>query len=293
MLTASAEENPDLFWAPRGGSGNFGVATSLDLQLYPVTEVYAGMAFFDIERAADVLARYREWVLDEPDEMNSAITLMQMPDFPQVPEPVRGKRVLVLRALYEGGADQAEQLLAPLRAAAGEPLMDGMRLTTFVEHSADPPPPPQAGRTQLDLFRELPDAVIETLADPAHSSLTAIEVRHWGGAMARPTPDAGPVGHRDVPFSIMAAAMFDGTREQDELEARVDSLASRLRLYATGGSFLNFLIDPTKTATAYTAENYRRLVDLKGIYDPDNFFHLNHNIPPASGEAATDNAQEA
>ena len=116
LVTASADHHPDLFWAIRGGGANFGVVTELEFRLYPVATVYAGMAMFDADRAADTFAAYREWALDEPDESNTAVVLAQMPPVPEVPEPVRGRRVLVLRAFHLGGAAEAER---SARAAAG------------------------------------------------------------------------------------------------------------------------------------------------------------------------------
>ncbi|WP_325050865.1 BBE domain-containing protein [Actinomadura spongiicola] len=114
------------------------------------------------------------------------------------------------------------------------------------------------------LFADLPDALIAAIAG---SDAAGIEVRHWGGAMARPAADAGPVGHRDVPFSLT----IDGSAAD----------AAPLAAHSTGGSFLNFLHDTSRTATAYTPENHRRLREIKRTYDPRNVFHRNHNIRPA------------
>jgi FAD/FMN-containing dehydrogenase len=281
LVTASAEENPDLFWALRGGSGNFGVVTALEFRLHPVSGVYAGMAMFAPDRAADAFAVYREWALDEPDESNTALTLAQMPDVPQIPEPFRGRRVLTLRALHLGSADDAERLYAPLREAAGAPLMDGMRTTTFADAAAMlPAPPPMVSVMRFELFHEVPDEAIAAVID-APASIAGIELRHWGGEMARPGPDAGPLGHRDVPFSIVVAGMTQDREQADAIEADVEAVAAKLRPYATGGSFLNFLLDADRTAEAYTEADYRRLTEVKAKYDPDNVFRANHNIPPA------------
>jgi hypothetical protein len=119
----------------------------------------------------------------------------------------------------------------------------------------------------VELLDELPDAVIDTLVT-ADSPVSTVEVRHWGGAMARPEAGAGPVGHRGVPLSVI-------------LDARVPEVAEALAPHATGGSFLNFLADPARTETAYTAEDYRGLREVKAAYDPDNVLRIGHNIPPA------------
>ncbi|MCU0495308.1 MAG: BBE domain-containing protein, partial [Chloroflexaceae bacterium] len=119
--------------------------------------------------------------------------------------------------------------------------------------------------------------------DGVDSPLAFIELRHWGGAMARPEPDAGPAGARDVPFSVMAVAAFQ-PHERERVEAYVDGMAARLQSYATGGSFLNLQMDRSRTRTAFTPENYARLVQAKRSWDGDNFFRLNHNIAPGEKE---------
>ena len=217
LINVSATEHADLFWALRGGSGNFGVVTALEFRLFPVAGVYAGMAMFDAERAADVMSVYREWALDEPDESNTAVMLAQLPPAPQLPEPVRGKRVLALRAFYVGTADEAERLLAPLYEAAGPPLVDGMRATSFADAAAMlPPPPPTIAELHFDLFREVPDAAIDAVVE-AGASVSGVELRHWGGEMARPGEDAGPVGHRHLPFSIVVVGQSDEPEEAERL----------------------------------------------------------------------------
>jgi FAD/FMN-containing dehydrogenase len=281
LVTASAHQNPDLFWAIRGGSGNFGVVTALEFRLHPAASVYAGMPMFPPDRAAEAFAVYREWALDEPDESHAVLQLMRMPDMPQVPEPVRGKRVLMLRAMYLGSADEAERLYAPLREVAGTPLLDGMRATTFADAAAMlPPPPPMISDMRLELFHEIPDEAIAAVVD-AEGRVAGIELRHWGGEMARPGADAGPIGHRDVPFSIAVAGMTQDREEAAAVRADLEAVAAKLRPYATGGTALNFLADTSRTADAYTAEDYRRLSQIKAAYDPDNVFAANHNIPPA------------
>jgi FAD/FMN-containing dehydrogenase len=281
LMAASADEHPDLFWALRGGGGNFGVATELEFRLHPVERVYAGMAMFEPDRAADTLARYREWALGEPDESNTALVVMTLPDMPQLPEALRGRRVLILRALYIGEAEAAERLLAPLREVAGPPLMDGLRAMAFADTATllGPPPPPMVGEMHIDLLHDVPDAVIDAVAG---ADGAAVELRHWGGAMARPGEDAGPIGHRDVPFSVVVSAQAASREQQPAAAAAVERVAARLRHHATGGSFLNFLGDPARTATAYSAGDYQRLAAIKRDYDPANVFGHNHNIPPAA-----------
>jgi hypothetical protein len=224
----------------------------MELRLHPVAAVYAGTACFAVDRAPETLMRYREWIADAPDALSTAVLLMHLPD---------GQRVLAIRAMHAGAADEARRLLAPLFAAAGPPLVDGMRPMRFADASMGGTAP-----RHLELVRDLPDAVIEAIV--AAQAAPTVEVRHWGGAMARPAPGAGPVGPRDVPLSVIA-------------DADVPGLAAALAPHATGGSFLNFLADPARTATAFAPADCEALRGVKAAYDPDGVFRVGHAIAPA------------
>ena len=280
LVTASPAEHPDLFWALRGGGGNFGVVTRLEFRLYPVERVYAGMAMFEADRAADAIAVYREWAADEPDESNTSLVAMRVPPAPVFPEALRGRRVLMLRALYIGAAEAGERVLAPLRQAAGPPLLDAFREMPYPETATlGPPPTPMATTMRIELFHELSDDVID-IALGANGRVAGVEFHHWGGAPARPDGDAGPAGHRDVPFSVVVGAMSEDGADGPALDAAAGEVGDRLRPHATGGSFLNFLGDRARTESAYTPDDYRRLVAVKREYDPANVFSANLNIPP-------------
>ncbi|MEU4624737.1 FAD-binding oxidoreductase [Actinoplanes sp. NPDC023801] len=288
VLTANARQHPDLFWALRGGGGNFGVVTSLEFRLHPVARVYSGMSLYPMERAFDVLAAYRQWALDEPDAMNTAVLLIRLPPSPLIPEPLRGRRVLAVRVFHHG--DDGPRVLAPLLEAAGPPLLEAFGMRTFPEASDatnGPDAPPMANRQEVELFRTLPDEVLHAIveAGAADSPLAFVEVRHWGGVMARPGADAGPAGHRDVPFSVMAVAPYL-TADRTAADTALDRLTGRLRPHATGGSFLTLLTDHTRTRSAFTAANYARLAAAKRDWDPANIFRLGHNIPPATDRKA-------
>ena len=272
VLTASAREHPDLFWALRGGGGNFGVVTSLEFQLYPVARVWSGMSLYPLERAFDVLAAYRQWALTEPEATNTAVLLPQ----------VDGRRVLAIRAFHHG--DDGARALAPLLDVAGPPLVDAFATRAFPEASAatnGPDVPPIPNRQEIELFHTLPDEVLHAIveAGAGDSPIAFVELRHWGGAMAA---GDGPAGHRDVPFSVIAVAPFP-----TPTDVTLDRLVRRIRPYATGGSFLTLLTDPSRTRSAFTPANYARLTDVKRTWDPANFFRTGHNIPPALTREAT------
>jgi FAD/FMN-containing dehydrogenase len=246
-LTATADRHSDLFWALRGGGGSFAIVTGLEIALHEVPVVYAGTATFARERAADVLAFYREW--EQPHELSTSLAL--------------AGDTLTLRALYAGTAEEAERALRPLRYVTGPALAEDLQEGRY----ADARVPGTAPR-HFHLLEQLDDAVIATLAD---SQANAIEVRRWGGAMAAAGPDAGPAGHRHVPFSVT----IDGSAEA----------SAPIAPHATGGSFLNFLHDTARTRSAYTEANFAQLQEIKRAYDPDNVLALGHAI--AASRTAT------
>ncbi|WUH98001.1 FAD-dependent oxidoreductase [Spirillospora sp. NBC_00431] len=250
-LTADADHNPDLFWALRGGGGNFGIVTSLEFRLHPVSTVYAGTAVFPAERTGDVLTRFRDEAATRPDELSVSIAVTDHPEH---------GRVVIVRGVHAGGAAGGARALRSLLQAGGPALHQDFRTMPYAETESLGGTPPH----HFHLFADLPDPLIAAIAG---SGAAGVEIKHWGGAMARPAAGAGPVGHRDVPFSLT----IDGSAAD----------AAPLAAYATGGSFLNFLHDTSRTATAYTPENFRRLREVKRAYDPQNVFHRNHNIKPA------------
>jgi FAD/FMN-containing dehydrogenase len=253
IVTANEHHHSDLLWALRGGGGNFGVVTSLEIRLHPVATVYGGSALYAFDRAAEVLTRYRDWAASQPDELTVSVVL--------------SREGVALRGLYAGNAHDAERSLAPLSEIAGAPLASTWREMGYAETGTIGGTAPR----HFELYEQLSDAVIADAID-AVTQANAVDVRHWGGAMARRGADAGPVGHREVPFSITV----DGPAEA----------AAPLARHATGGSFLNFLKDPARTHAAYAAPDYALLRELKRAYDPDNVFSVNHNIAPADEHRA-------
>ncbi|MER7499396.1 FAD-binding protein [Nonomuraea pusilla] len=258
-VTADAGSHPELFWALRGGGGGFGVVTSLEFRLHPVSEVYAGFAYFPIEGAAETLAAYRDWIERIPDALSTAIVLRRMPDDAATPEPLRGRRVLMVKAVHAGEADDARRLLAPLWRAAGPALLDETAPMPYARTAMG-----GTAARHLDLFDALPDEVIGTLVGASEHAQT-VEVRHWGGAMGRPGPDAGPVSRRSTRLSVIVDTPPPG-------------LAEALRPHANGGTFLNFLTDPSRTASAFAPDDLRRLREIKHAYDPDAFFRVGHTV---------------
>ncbi|MGP3965482.1 FAD-binding oxidoreductase [Nonomuraea sp. 3N208] len=255
-VTASASSHPELFWALRGGGGGFGVVTSLEFRLYPVSQVYAGFAYFPIEAAAGLLHAYRSWIDDAPDEISTAVVLKRMP----AGGPLPGRHVAMLKVMHAGEAAEGRRLLAPLWRATGPALLDETRMITYADAAMGGTP-----NRHMDMFDTVPGEVADILVGAAEQAQT-VEIRHWGGALGRPGPDAGPVSHRSTKLSVI-------------VDTPVPGLAGELRPYANGGTFLNFLSDPRRTAAAYNAADYGRLRDVKRAYDPDGFFRVGHVVP--------------
>ncbi|WP_433221356.1 FAD-binding oxidoreductase [Dactylosporangium sp. CS-047395] len=289
LRTATATTEKDLFFAVRGGKSNFGIVTAVEFRLFPVQTLYAGNLFFPGELAKDVLNAYRTWVATVPEAMSSSVALMRIPPLPSAPEPLRGRFVVTVRIAYAGSALTGADLVKPLRAI-GPMVLDTVTeipYTDFASIHADPVDPvPAYERTAL--LRELSAATVDELvavAGPgAAVPLTMVELRHLGGALARPPAVPNAVSNRDAAFTLFTAGV-GAPADTAAITRQQDELIRRMRPWSTGQTYLNFLSSADATAeqvrTAFIPETYNRLVQLKQQYDPTNMFRLNHNIKPA------------
>jgi hypothetical protein len=297
LLRASAYEHPDLFWGLKGGVGNFGVVTSLEFALYPLTTVYGGNLFYPVERASEVLDLYGRWVSALPDEMTTAVAFMNFPPLPMIPEPLRGGSFIAVRGCYCGDpAEAGEELLRPWREF-GEPPVDTFRAMPYREMdmiSMDPVDPIGA-YTHHELLYELSPETMNKLVEVAgagsNSPLILLELRQLGGALTRPPADLSPIGRRDSQF-IMTGVGATPTPEVAQLvQAHLAYVAEAMRPYETGATYVNFIeldgASPDRVRAAYSPEDWERLVELKDRYDPENLFRFNRNIPPSSMGTAT------
>ncbi|GLZ09442.1 FAD-linked oxidase [Actinomadura sp. NBRC 104412] len=279
----TAESDPDLFWAVRGGKDNFGLVVGMEIDLFPVSYLYGGGLYFAGEATAEVLHGYAEWTRRVPETMASSVLLAHQPDLPGVPEPLRGRFVVHLRIAHSGDIAEGERLVRPLRKLGGPLLLDTVRKMPYAEVGSihhDPADEPYVAYDRNVLLKELtPETVelISALAGPG-SPLVA-ELRHFGGAYARPPRVPNCVGGRDAEFSFFTGAVPD----PDTLRRR-DEMLDALRPWSTGGTNLNFAgvedSTPQRVAAAYTPADYARLTALKVRYDPHNTFRINLNIPP-------------
>jgi FAD/FMN-containing dehydrogenase len=289
LRRASADSHPDLFWALRGGKGNFGVVVSMDVELVPLERLYGGGLYFEAGAAADALHAWARWTRTVPEEMSSSAMLAGYPDDPALPEPLRGRYVAHVRVAYVGPAREGERLIAPLRGI-GPRLMDTVGEMPYTEvgsihHEPDEPVP--AFDKSL-LLRELDERAVDallSLAGPDAGASYILELRHAGGALACPPADRGAVGGRDAAYTMFSASIIEpGRLEAIRREHAV--LHRTMRPWSTGGAVLNFMgiddVASDRVRTAFAPADFARLGEVKAAYDPQNLFRVTHNIPPAA-----------
>lgn len=291
FLTASATENPDLFWAIRGGGGNFGVVTSFTFQLHRVgPTVMAGMIVYPIEDARGVLRFFREYADDIPDELGTLVVLLIAPPAPFLPEEIHGKPAIAIAGCYAGPVDEGEYVLQDLRAF-GRPVADlfvPMRYENFQAMFDAAAPAGLHQYWKSEYIAELEDGLIDTYIDygaQLSSPLSHLFISHLGGSISSVNDTATAAANRNARYLLHITSTW---RDPSESATHIEwtrSLAEAVRPYATGGSYLNFL-DADEAAdrsrTAYGA-NYERLVEVKNRYDPENLFRMNTNIRPTAG----------
>lgn len=282
----TAEDDPDLFWALRGGQGNFGVVTGMEIDLMPIARVFGGGLFFDAELVSDVLHAWRHWTSTVPEELTSSVALIPFPDVPMVPEPLRGRYAAHVRIVYTGDAATGERLVAQLRAV-GPRLIDSLEDMPYPASSSiynDPTwPHPYYGTNVL--LREFDAAAVPTileLAGPDAPIPCIVQLNHLGGALARPPAVASAVGHREARYLLRVLTPLNEVGIGSVRPAH-QRLFQALTPWSSGRS-LNFTFGqgatPDQVRGGYDPGDYRRLARLKAVYDPSNMFRLNHNIPP-------------
>ncbi len=293
VRTASADTNPDLFWAIRGGGGNFGIVTSFKFKLHPLGPIvaFAG-TLYPIEEVADVLRGWREYVTKAPDEVTSVCVTITFPADPEMPEAVHDRPVAIIGGVYAGDADEGMRVLQPLREL-GTVLMDMSQPMPFtaVQASFDPffPRDTLQAYWKSQYLDELPDEAIDVIAAKAQdrpAPLTLVNTFHMGGAIANVGPEDTAFSERSSPFMVSIDGMWTDPADGPANVAWVRSAWEEIGKFGNGGVYLNFtgLADEDLTAGVDSAlgRNLRRLGKVKATYDPENFFKLNNNILPAA-----------
>jgi len=287
-LRASETENADLFWAIRGGGGNFGVVTEFEFRLHPVgPEVVAGLIVFPFSQARQVLTKYRQFVTSTPEEFNAWVVLRKAPPLPFLPENVHGKEVVVVPVFYAGAAAEAEKLIASVRAF-GDAHGEHVGVQPFVEwqKAFDPLLTPGARNYwKSHNFTQLADGALNSIIEYAGKLPTAqceIFIGLIAGVQNRVAADAMAYGHRDANFVLNVHGRWDEAKDDQRCIAWAREFFNASKPYASSGAYVNFMTaeEGDRVAAAYGA-NYQRLMAIKKRYDPENVFHLNQNIKPA------------
>ncbi|CAM5373358.1 FAD-binding oxidoreductase [Streptomyces atroolivaceus] len=274
----SRDEHPDLFWALRGGKGNFGIVTGIWFSLMPVRRLYGGGLYFPGEQAVQVLDTWRRWSATVPEEMTSSVALLRLPDVPDVPRFLRGRVAAHVRIAYTGPAEEGERLVGPLRecGTAMEDSVGEMPYTAVADIHQDPTHPLPYHERNI-VLRELDSEALATLLRVAGPGSDCgdlmVELRQLGGALGRPAGVPNAVGVREGAYTLSTLSP----------PGSADTVLGPMEPWGTGRRYLNFLAgSDTADATAecFDTETLTRLSRIKAAYDPGNIFRLNHNIVP-------------
>jgi len=283
LLRVDAETHPDLFWALRGGGGNFGVATRFQFRLHQVGTIVGGMLL--LPATPDVIAAFVAEAEAAPDELSTIANIMPAPPLPFVPAEQHGRLVIMALMVYAGEREAGERAIAPFRALT-TPIADMVRPMPYPE--IYPPEdasyhPTAVGRTMFvnAIDRGVAETIVEEL-EASDASMRVAQLRVLGGAMARVPPDATAFAHRASPIMVNLAAFYEGPEDQAKRETWVSDFAAGLR-QDDAGAYVGFLGDEgeARVREAYPGATWDRLRAIKARHDPNNLFRLNQSIPPA------------
>jgi FAD/FMN-containing dehydrogenase len=290
LVHASADENADLFWALRGGGGNFGVVTSFEFRLHELgPNVFNQSTAYPIERTRSVLRAYRDTVAEAPDELTADAVVWSLPAMPELPEHLRGLPYVGIESMHAGAPAEGVRVSAPLRAL-DVPLLDMSDTVKYVDlqRSLDPLFPAGLRYYWKALYlEELTDQAIDAIAswsEERPSPRTIVVVRHLGGAIGRATAEETAFGDRDAEFMLSIDSTWSDPTDDERNIAWTRAFWEDMRRFARGKAYFNFpgLLEEGDSGVreSYGA-NYDRLAQVKARYDPDNLFRLNQNIRPA------------
>jgi FAD/FMN-containing dehydrogenase len=293
VLRASADEHPDLFWALRGGGGNFGVVTSFSYRLHPVTAAYGGLVGYTFDHAADVLQAYAEFSDDAPDQLALYAALATAPPAPFIPEHLRGRPLAALLPVCFGTSDDAERTVTALRALLPPPVIDTCGPMSYqqVQQLSDATALPGMHHYYTAEWLSSLDShaigELITAFDKIMSPYSLIIVKRMGGATARMPADGTAFWYRQAAHNLDIHAQWPAAEDSAPHVAWAHAARQAIRHASAGGGYVNFIGgDQDRVRSAYGG-NYGRLAQVKTAYDPANFFHLNHNVVPGSAETHT------
>jgi FAD/FMN-containing dehydrogenase len=283
VRTVDEDREPDLFWAIRGGGGNFGVATRFGFRLHPVPEVVGGLLF--LPATSDNVQRFLEAAQAAPDEVSTIANVMPAPPMPFIPEEHHGQLVIMAFVVHAGGGQAGERAVAPFRAIA-EPLADMIGPKPYAEIYLPEDPdyhPVAVSRTSMidRVDRSMIDTIMERI-EASRPRMRVAQIRALGGAMGRVPNDATAFAHRDRDFMLTLASLYERPEERYDQVSWVEGLMDELRQGQPRAAYAGFLADEGegRIHEAYPAPTWERLAMIKERYDPTNLFHRNQNVPP-------------
>jgi FAD/FMN-containing dehydrogenase len=286
LVRADREHEPDLFWALRGGGGSFGIVTAIEFELFAITEAYAGILWYPIDRGSEVLHAWRELTQSElPDELTTVGRFVNLPPLPDIPEPIRGKSFAIVEAYHLGDPARADDLLAPLRALG--PINDTITTVpapalTHVHMDPEQPVPAAGDGLMVDhLPANALDAFVEVAGAHAQFPLVSIELRHLGGEFRRIRPEHGALASIEADYAMGAVGMVPAPELEAPVRSQVQAVKDALTPWAARHMYLNFAETRRDPATFWAGQAYDRLRRVKTAIDPDDVIRSNHPIPSA------------
>ncbi|MFE6923610.1 FAD-binding protein [Nocardia sp. NPDC057663] len=280
LVRATADQHPDLFWALRGGGGNFGIVVAIEIELLELAEVFAGMLLWDMERAPEVLAAWADWTTSLPESVTTSVRLLRFPPLPELPPFLAGRSLVVVDGAVLEPDDRAAELLAPLRALAPELDTFGrIPVTAMLDVHMDPPGPTPAVSDHA-LLAELPpeavDALLAVAGPGVQIPLMFAELRHLGGALARPQHAA--LSHLAGEYALFAVSPAPTPELVDLGHTITAGIVAALGPWTSGASFLNFADRAVDPASAFAPADWQRLQHVRDTYDPARVWVAAHAV---------------
>ena len=283
LVRASAEENPALFWALRGGGGSFGVVTALEFSSFPIESAYAGILMWDVTDTEKVLREWSAWAPDAPDEISTSFRVLRLPPMPDLPEFLRGRSVAVIDGAVLGSDERGEEILRGLRALRPELDTFGrVPATSLVRLHMDPegPSPFTSDSRMLGSFPGAAvDAFLAEAGPDATTSLLLAELRQLGGALARPHEGGGVLSHLEGQFVAFGGAIAATPEMGAQGHADATALMGALDPWSNGRQYLNFAENVVDARDAYADSAWRQLAGIRSAVDPMGTFVANHPVP--------------
>jgi FAD/FMN-containing dehydrogenase len=282
QVRVDATHDPDLFWALRGGGGNFGVVTAMEFDLYPVSALYGGWLVWPWEESHEVISRWVEWTRTTPDEVTSMARIMQLPPLPDIPEVVRGRQIVVVSAAVLGSREDGEKLLGPLRELKPEIDTFAEMAPAGLSHLHGDPEHPVPGLSDTRILDDLSPAAVDTFVEragpDAGTSLLVAELRQMGGAFARDGEHHGALSRIDGDFVSFAVGMVMNEQMGAAVERDAGALMQAMEAYGHGRSYSNFAENPVDAGAFYPGDVYARLRAVRARVDPDGLMRANHEL---------------